>query len=213
MTKVTLKIPDTKIITIILRSVQLSIQSVLRIAGAKVRRIQAHSASQLSFSTLIPGFFHFPRLTSCSGIQIDIETWTGISAILHARELFFSEKCSQWQGLSFAALPASLAPRYLCLTFALCRANKWCWNPKLTPSWEGQFALLPELLGLPYWHTYIERAIQAELSQSFSVLPDKQSLRQVKAKSKNLLAWNLSAVGFGRHNSGMESARGLSSWV
>ena len=150
MTKVTLKIPDTKIITIILWSVQLSIQSVLRIAGAKVRRIQAHSASQLSFSTLIPGFFHFPRLTSCSGIQIDIETWTGISAILHARELFFSEKCSQWQGLSFAALPASLAPRYLCLTFALCRANKWCWNPKLTPSWEGQFALLTDLLGLLY---------------------------------------------------------------
>ena len=59
--------------------------------------------------------------------------------------------------------------------------------------------------------TYIERAIQAELSQSFSVLPDKHSLPQVKAKSKNLLAWNLSAVGFGRHNSGMESARGLSS--
>ena len=59
MTKVTLKIPDTKIITIILRSAQLSIQSVLRIAGAMVRRIQAHLASQLSFSTLIPGFFTF----------------------------------------------------------------------------------------------------------------------------------------------------------
>jgi len=59
--------------------------------------------------------------------------------------------------------------------------------------------------------TDIERPIQAELSQSFSVLPDKHSLPQVKAKSKNLLAWNLSAVGFGRHNSGMESARGLSS--
>jgi len=40
--------------------------------------------------------------------------------------------------------------------------------------------------------TDIERPIQAELSQSFSVLPDKHSLPQVKAKSKNLLAWNLS---------------------